>query len=195
MGSANKSATVAPATTVPPATTVASAASATAASTTSVVGNLNTRLGLRNFTGNLVVRIMRRRNGSMGALDRTQRHQTCAQRNSPRPGSIHDRLLTSLREWKPCLVNHQSDSSFKAALDIIGCWGIEFPSLGAQAVILKSETYHFQRLDLTRQAGLIVTIYDEDGLRLAAAVPCWTAAEAFAESRNIVDNKIEGPSK
>jgi hypothetical protein len=32
-------------------------------------------------------------------------------------------------------------------------------------VILKSETYHFHRLDLTRQAGFIVTIYDEDGLR------------------------------
>ena len=73
MGSANKSATVAPATTVPPATTVASASAATTAttaSTASVVGNLNTRLGFRNFTGNRVVRIMRRRNGSMGALDR-----------------------------------------------------------------------------------------------------------------------------
>ena len=62
-------------------------------------------------------------------------------------------------------------------------------------MILKSETYHFQRLDLTRQAGLIVTIYDEDGLRLAEAVPRWTASEAFVEARNIVDNKIEGPSK
>ena len=31
-------------------------------------------------------------------------------------------------------------------------------------MILKSETYHFHRLDLTRQAGFIVTIYDEDGL-------------------------------
>ena len=36
-------------------------------------------------------------------------------------------------------------------------------------MILKSETYKFHRLDLTRQAGFIVTIYDEDGLRLAAA--------------------------
>src|SRR5208283_1086652 len=35
----------------------------------------------------------------------------------------------------------------------------------AQAVILKSETYHFHRLNLTRQSGFIVTIYDEDGLR------------------------------
>ena len=32
-------------------------------------------------------------------------------------------------------------------------------------MILKSETYNFHRLDLTRQAGFIVTIYDEDGLR------------------------------
>jgi hypothetical protein len=30
-------------------------------------------------------------------------------------------------------------------------------------MIIKSEIYHFHRLDLTRQAGLIVTIYDEDG--------------------------------
>jgi hypothetical protein len=35
-------------------------------------------------------------------------------------------------------------------------------------VILKSETYNFHRLDLTRQAGFIVTVYDEDGLKLAA---------------------------
>jgi hypothetical protein len=35
-------------------------------------------------------------------------------------------------------------------------------------MILKSETYRFHRLDLTRQAGFIVTIYDEDGLRLAS---------------------------
>jgi hypothetical protein len=58
-----------------------------------------------------------------------------------------------------------------------------------QAVILKSETYHFHRLDLTRQAGFIVTVYDEDGLRLAATSPCSTPAEAFAEARKIVDNK------
>ncbi len=31
-------------------------------------------------------------------------------------------------------------------------------------MILKSETYHFHRLDLTRQAGFVVTVYDEDGL-------------------------------
>jgi hypothetical protein len=62
-------------------------------------------------------------------------------------------------------------------------------------VILKSETYNFHRLDLTRQAGFIVTIYDEDGLRLAATMPCATPAEAFAEARKIVDNKVEGPRK
>jgi hypothetical protein len=43
-------------------------------------------------------------------------------------------------------------------------------------VILKSETYNFHRLDLSRQAGFIVTIYDEDGLRLAATVPLSTSA-------------------
>ena len=64
-----------------------------------------------------------------------------------------------------------------------------------QAVILKSETYHFHRLDLTRQAGFIVTIYDEDGLRLAATAPLATPAEAFGEARKIVDNKVEGPRK
>jgi hypothetical protein len=64
---------------------------------------------------------------------------------------------------------------------------------GAKAMILKSETYNFHRLDLSRQAGFIVTIYDEDGLRLAATVPLSTSAEAFAEARRIVDNKVEGP--
>jgi hypothetical protein len=62
-------------------------------------------------------------------------------------------------------------------------------------VILKSETYHFHRLDLTRQGGFIVAIYDEDGLRLAATAPLATPAEAFTEARKIVDNKIEGSSR
>jgi hypothetical protein len=67
--------------------------------------------------------------------------------------------------------------------------------MGARAVILKSETYHFHRLDLMRQAGFIVTVYDEDGLKLAATLPYSTPAQAFAEGRKIVDNKVEGPSK
>ena len=54
----------------------------------------------------------------------------------------------------------------------------------AQAVILKSETYNFHRLDLTRQAGFIVTIYDEDGLRLAATMPFSTPAEAGLSTLN-----------
>ena len=62
-------------------------------------------------------------------------------------------------------------------------------------MILKSETYHFHRLDLTRQAGFIVTIYDEDGLKLAPTAPLATPAEAFAEVRKIISNKIEGPRK
>ena len=56
--------------------------------------------------------------------------------------------------------------------------------VGAQAVILKSETYNFHRLDLTHQAGFIVTIYDEGGLRLAATTPFSTPAEAFTEARS-----------
>ena len=63
------------------------------------------------------------------------------------------------------------------------------------AVILKSETYNFHRFDLTRQGGFIVTIYDEDGLRLAATMPRATPAEAFAEARKIVDGNVEGPRK
>ena len=44
-------------------------------------------------------------------------------------------------------------------------------------MILKSETYNFHRLDLTRQAGFIVTVYDEDGLRLAETMPFSTLPE------------------
>ena len=62
-------------------------------------------------------------------------------------------------------------------------------------MILKSETYNFHRLDLTRQVGFVVTIYDEDGLRLAATMSCATPDEAFAEARKIVDGKVEGPRK
>jgi hypothetical protein len=62
-------------------------------------------------------------------------------------------------------------------------------------MILKSETYHFHRLDLTRQAGFIVTIYDEGGLKLAATKPFSTPAAAFEEARKIVDNKVEGPTR
>jgi hypothetical protein len=64
-----------------------------------------------------------------------------------------------------------------------------------QTVILKSEIYNFHRLDLTRQAGFIVTVYDEEGLRLAATPPYPTPAQAFAEARKIVDGKVEGPRK
>jgi hypothetical protein len=67
--------------------------------------------------------------------------------------------------------------------------------MGTQAVILKSETYNFHRLDLTRQAAFIVTIYDEDGLRLAVTPPFPTPGEAFVEARKIVDGKVEGPRK
>jgi hypothetical protein len=65
--------------------------------------------------------------------------------------------------------------------------------VGAEAVILKSEAYNFHRLDLARQARFIVTIYDQDGLRLASTSPFPTPAEAFAEARKIVDNRVEGP--
>src|SRR5262249_1034085 len=66
----------------------------------------------------------------------------------------------------------------------------------SKATILKSQTYHFHRLDLTHQAGFfIVTIYDEDGLRLAPTPPLPTPEQAFVEARKIVDNKVEGPRK
>ena len=71
------------------------------------------------------------------------------------------------------------------------------PALSGRAehVILKSEIYNFHRLDLMRQVGFIVTVYDEEGLKLATTNPCSTPSEAFAEARKIVDNKIEGPRK
>ena len=62
-------------------------------------------------------------------------------------------------------------------------------------MILKSETYHFHRLDLTRQAGFVVTIYDEDGMRLAATTPFPTPEQTFEEARKIVDNKVVGPTR
>jgi hypothetical protein len=42
---------------------------------------------------------------------------------------------------------------------------------------------------------LEAAICDEDGLRLFATTPCSTPAEAFAEARKIVDNKVEDPRK
>jgi hypothetical protein len=62
-------------------------------------------------------------------------------------------------------------------------------------MILKSQFYKFHRLDLTRQAGFVVTVYDEDGLRLAATEHFSEPAEAFAEGRMIVDNKVPGPTR
>jgi hypothetical protein len=62
-------------------------------------------------------------------------------------------------------------------------------------MILKSESYNFHRLDLTRQAGFIVTVDDEDGLKLATTMPFSTPVQAFAEGRKIVDGKVEGPRK
>lgn len=62
-------------------------------------------------------------------------------------------------------------------------------------MILKSETYNFHRLDLTRQGGFIVTVYDEDGLRLGATPQFPTPAEAFAEGRKIVNHKVPGPGR
>jgi hypothetical protein len=46
-------------------------------------------------------------------------------------------------------------------------------------VILKSEIYNFHRLDLTRQVAFVVTVYDEDGLKLAITKPCATPTEAL----------------
>jgi hypothetical protein len=40
-----------------------------------------------------------------------------------------------------------------------------------------------------------VTVYDENGLRLASTPPLPRPSQAFEEARTIVDNKIEGPKK
>ncbi len=61
------------------------------------------------------------------------------------------------------------------------------------AMILQSSRYHFHRLDLTRQGGFIVTVYDEDDLRLAETKACRNPEEALAEARKIVEGKVEGP--
>ena len=60
-------------------------------------------------------------------------------------------------------------------------------------MILKSMAYNIHRLDLARQVGFIVTIYDEDRLRLVATTPFSTPAEAFAEAHKIVGGKVDGP--
>jgi hypothetical protein len=70
---------------------------------------------------------------------------------------------------------------------------VQPPLLKKSVMVLKSESYNFHRLDLTRQAGFIVTVYDEDGLRLGETEPRQTPAEAFADGRKIVDGKVPGP--
>ena len=62
-------------------------------------------------------------------------------------------------------------------------------------MIVKSQFYKFHRLDLTRQAGFVVAVYDEDGLRLAKTMQFSEPAEAFAEGRRIVDDKVPGPTR
>jgi len=57
-------------------------------------------------------------------------------------------------------------------------------------MILKSETYHFHRLDLTRQIGFIVTIYDEDGLRLASTPSADTGCRL--RTRRAQDRRQQG---
>jgi hypothetical protein len=58
-------------------------------------------------------------------------------------------------------------------------------------VIIEYETYNFHHLDLTRQVGFIVTIYEEDGLKPAATMPISTPVDAFGEARKNVDNRID----
>jgi hypothetical protein len=58
----------------------------------------------------------------------------------------------------------------------------------ARPMILQSIRYHFHRLE---QAGSIVTVYDEDDLRLAETKARRSPDEAFAEARKIVDGKVE----
>src|ERR1019366_232020 len=103
--------------------------------------------------------------------------------------------MTALRSAMSMLILKRTSKSRPTDKAILAGVGGLKGGGGAKAVILKSETYNFHRLDLTRQAGFIVTIYDEDGLRLAATMPCATPAVAFEEARKIIDNKVEGPRK
>ena len=43
--------------------------------------------------------------------------------------------------------------------------------------------------NLTRQAGFIVTIYDEDGLRLASTPPLPTPSQAYVDYIDATPNK------
>ncbi len=54
-------------------------------------------------------------------------------------------------------------------------------------MILRSEIYNFHRIDLSRQAGFIVTIYDEDGLRLSARRRQAVQTISMCFRRNAVD--------
>ena len=54
-------------------------------------------------------------------------------------------------------------------------------------MILQSEIYNFHRLDLTRQAGFIVTVYDEDGLKLAATNSFKEGVLALFRARRVDD--------
>src|ERR1035437_4254313 len=62
-------------------------------------------------------------------------------------------------------------------------------------MILKSETYNFHRLDLTRQAGFIVTVYDEDGLKLAATMPFSTPCRGIRGSAKNPRQQDRGTEK
>jgi hypothetical protein len=71
--------------------------------------------------------------------------------------------MTALRSAMSMLILKRTSKSRPTdKANLTGDGGFQ-GAVGAQAVILKSETYNFHRLDLTRQAGFIVTIYDEDG--------------------------------
>jgi len=56
------------------------------------------------------------------------------------------------------------------------------PVAKSGCLILKSETYNFHRLDLSRHSGFNVTIYDEDGLKLAATMPFSTPCRGLQGS-------------
>jgi len=59
--------------------------------------------------------------------------------------------------------------------------------------VLMTKTHNGYRMDLTRQAGFIVTVYDPDGLRFGATEPAKTPDEAFAAGLAMIDGKVPGP--